>query len=121
MYKIFNFLASQEKLREMDSKDIGLMLHHVKAGPDVKKAAYEIPLIEIEASIQPITRTVLRVKLNVKPDFRYNFDSNQSVGFLQSSEFCDHPLLLYPFWHGFKSNVDFLLLSHILEVVMYVS
>jgi len=87
MYKIFNFLALQEKLREMDSKDIGLMLHHVKAGPDVKKAAYEIPLIEIDASIQPITRTVLRVKLNVKPDFRYNFYSNQSVGFLQSSSF----------------------------------
>jgi activating signal cointegrator complex subunit 3 len=57
----------------MDSKDIGLMLHHVKAGPDVKKAAFEIPLIEIEATIQPITRTVLRVKLSVQPDFRSDF------------------------------------------------
>ena len=60
----------QEKLREMDSKDIGLMLHHVKAGADVKKAAFEIPLIDIEATIQPITRTVLRVRLVVEPKFR---------------------------------------------------
>jgi activating signal cointegrator complex subunit 3 len=54
----------------MDSKEIGLMLHHVKAGTDVKKAAFEIPLIDIEASIQPITRTVLRVRLVVEPKFR---------------------------------------------------
>ena len=60
----------QDKLREMDAKDIGLMLHHVKVGADVKKAAFEIPLIDIEASIQPITRTVLRVKLLVHPNFR---------------------------------------------------
>ncbi len=65
---ISNFF--QDKLREMDSKEIGLMLHHVKAGPDVKKAAFEIPLIEIDATIQPITRTVLRVRLVVQPNFR---------------------------------------------------
>ena len=71
----------------MDSKDIGLMLHHVKAGPDVKKAAFEIPLIEIEATIQPITRTGLRVKLNVQPDFRYIFYSNYHVTILKDRTF----------------------------------
>ena len=55
----------------MDAKEIGLMLHHVKAGADIKKAAFEVPLIDIEASIQPITRTVLRVRLVVEPKFRF--------------------------------------------------
>ena len=66
----------QEKLRDMDAKEIGLMLHHVKAGADVKKAAFEVPLIDIEATIQPITRTVLRVRLVVEPKFRLGFFSH---------------------------------------------
>ncbi len=56
----------------MDPKDIGSLIHHVRAGPDVKRAAWEIPLVELEATIQPITRTVLRVRLQVKPNFRWN-------------------------------------------------
>ena len=40
----------------MDSKEIGQMLNHPKAGVDVKKAALEIPVVEMDASIQPITR-----------------------------------------------------------------
>lgn len=55
----------------MDAKEIGHMIHHVRAGADIKKAAMEIPLVNIEASIQPITRTVLRVRLTVTPNFRY--------------------------------------------------
>jgi activating signal cointegrator complex subunit 3 len=61
-----------DKLREMDSTDIGHMINHVRAGADVKKAAMEIPLVELEATIQPITRTVLRVRLTVTANFRWN-------------------------------------------------
>eukprot|EP00094_Tigriopus_californicus_P013560 TCALIF_13117-PA protein Name:"Similar to ascc3 Activating signal cointegrator 1 complex subunit 3 (Gallus gallus)" AED:0.06 eAED:0.06 QI:112/0.94/0.95/1/0.78/0.75/20/319/2227 len=61
-----------DRLRDMDGKEIGHLLHHIKAGGEVKKAAFEIPLIELEATIQPITRTVLRVRLNITPNFRWN-------------------------------------------------
>ena len=61
-----------DKLRELDIKEIGRLIHHNKAAADVKKAAYEIPMVEIEASIQPITRTVLRVRLTITPNFRWN-------------------------------------------------
>ena len=44
----------------------------MRAGPDVKKAAYEIPSLELEANIQPITRTVLRVRLSIDANFRWN-------------------------------------------------
>ena len=44
------------------TKELGHMIHHVRAGADVKRAAFEIPQVEMEANIQPITRTVLRVK-----------------------------------------------------------
>lgn len=61
-----------DKLRELDSKEVGQLINHIRAGPDVKKAAHEIPMVEVEATIQPITRTVLRVKLTVYPRFRWN-------------------------------------------------
>ena len=61
-----------DKLRELDHKEIGRLITHNKAGSDVKRAAHEIPMVEIEASIQPITRTVLRVRLTITPNFKWN-------------------------------------------------
>ena len=59
-----------DKLRELDAKEIGHLVHHVRAGDVVKKAAWEIPQVEMEANIQPITRTVLRVRLRIDSKFR---------------------------------------------------
>lgn len=50
----------------------GHMLHHVNIGLKVKQCVHQIPAILMEATIQPITRTVLRVRLTVTPDFRWN-------------------------------------------------
>ena len=61
-----------DKLKELDTKEIGRLVNHMKAAADVKRAAHEIPMVEIEASIQPITRTVLRVRLTITPNFRWN-------------------------------------------------
>lgn len=52
------------------------MLHHVNVGLSVKQCVHQIPSITMEASIQPITRTVLRVRLIVMPDFRWNDQVN---------------------------------------------
>ena len=69
--KLENRNFTLEKLRELDGKEIGHLIHHVNAGHNVKRAAEEIPLVEIEATTQPITRTVLRVRLTVRADFRW--------------------------------------------------
>ncbi len=50
----------------------GHMLHHVNIGQKVKQCVHQIPAILMESSIQPITRTVLRVRLSITPDFRWN-------------------------------------------------
>ncbi|XP_074644659.1 activating signal cointegrator 1 complex subunit 3-like [Tubulanus polymorphus] len=61
-----------DKLREMDSKEIGHLIHHVRMGGMVKKCVEQFPTIGLEATIQPITRTVLRVRLTVTPEFTWN-------------------------------------------------
>lgn len=69
-----------DKLKEMRKDEIGHMLHHVNIGLTVKQCVHQIPSITMEASIQPITRTVLRVRLVITPDFRWNDQVHGSVG-----------------------------------------
>ena len=50
----------------------GLLIHHVRRGSQVKEAVHQIPALLLDAAIQPITRTVLRVKLSITADFTWN-------------------------------------------------
>ncbi|XP_006824124.2 activating signal cointegrator 1 complex subunit 3-like [Saccoglossus kowalevskii] len=61
-----------DKLREMKKDEIGHMIHHVRMGEKVKLNVHQFPALSLEASIQPITRTVLRVRLTVTPEFNWN-------------------------------------------------
>uniref|UniRef100_A0A3Q3RSP6 Activating signal cointegrator 1 complex subunit 3 n=1 Tax=Mastacembelus armatus TaxID=205130 RepID=A0A3Q3RSP6_9TELE len=68
-----------DKLKEMRKDDIGHMLHQVNAGLPIKQCVHQIPSITMEANIQPVTRTVLRVRLIVTPDFHWNDQVHGSV------------------------------------------
>ncbi|CAB1334134.1 unnamed protein product, partial [Coregonus sp. 'balchen'] len=46
----------------------------------VKQCVHQIPSILMEATIQPITRTVLRVRLQITPDFKWHDQCHGSVG-----------------------------------------
>lgn len=61
-----------DRLREMDPTEIGHMVHHIKMGPVIKRCVHQVPVLELDASIQPITRTVLRVRLEIKPEFKWD-------------------------------------------------
>ncbi|KAJ8354135.1 hypothetical protein SKAU_G00217020 [Synaphobranchus kaupii] len=69
-----------DRLKDMRKDEIGHMLHHVNIGLKVKQCVHQIPSLLMEASIQPITRTVLRVRLTVTPDFKWNDQVHGSVG-----------------------------------------
>ncbi|KAG8582318.1 hypothetical protein GDO81_008009 [Engystomops pustulosus] len=69
-----------DKLKDMRKDEIGHMLHHVNIGLKVKQCVHQIPSITMEATIQPITRTVLRVRLSINPDFKWNDQAHGTVG-----------------------------------------
>lgn len=70
--KIENRGFSIYALREMDSKEIGQILHNQKLASTVSRCAEEFPMLDIDASLQPITRLVLRIRVNLKASFRWN-------------------------------------------------
>ena len=72
LWKLEDKKLTLDRLREMESKEIGVFIHNQRSGPIVKRNAYEFPVLEIDASIQPITRTVLRIRLSITPDYRWN-------------------------------------------------
>ncbi|KAL0984962.1 hypothetical protein UPYG_G00151150 [Umbra pygmaea] len=71
---------SVDKLKDMQKDEIGHMLHHVNIGLKVKQCVHQIPSILLEATVQPITRTVLRVRLQITPDFKWHDQCHGSVG-----------------------------------------
>ena len=62
---------------------IGIMLRHPKMGQTVKQCAQEFPLLDMDAVLQPITRTVLRIRLYIHANFRY-----VSIFFFSICELC---------------------------------
>ena len=61
-----------DRLLEMDSKDIGIMIHNGRLGKEIKTYASYIPVLQIETQLQPITRTVLRIKLTITAAFNWS-------------------------------------------------
>eukprot|EP00041_Stephanoeca_diplocostata_P037706 m.1438323 g.1438323 ORF g.1438323 m.1438323 type:complete len:1940 (+) comp25090_c1_seq3:91-5910(+) len=70
---------SLDKMRDMDAQELGHILRHVREGQRIKRFVGQFPLIKIHATLQPITRTVLRVTLVIEPLFNWSTKVHGSV------------------------------------------
>ncbi|XP_052179855.1 DExH-box ATP-dependent RNA helicase DExH14 isoform X1 [Diospyros lotus] len=60
-----------DHLREMEERDIGALIRFAPGGRVVKQYLGYFPLIQLSATVSPITRTVLKVDLLITPDFTW--------------------------------------------------
>ena len=65
-------ISSIESLRDMDSAEIGELVHNRGMGDRISKLLNNFPTLTIEAEIAPLNRDVLRIHLYITPDFRWN-------------------------------------------------
>lgn len=65
-------VASVEALRDMDESEIGDMVHNHSMGRTIGKLLNNFPTLSVEAEIAPLNRDVLRIRLFLTPDFRWN-------------------------------------------------
>ncbi|KAK4043400.1 Sec63 Brl domain-containing protein [Parachaetomium inaequale] len=61
-----------ESMREMEPAEIGNLVNNYKMGTKIAKLLDNFPTLSVEAEIAPLNRDVLRIKLYVTPDFRWN-------------------------------------------------
>eukprot|EP00467_Chlorarachnion_reptans_P010989 CAMPEP_0114498978 /NCGR_PEP_ID=MMETSP0109-20121206/7165_1 /TAXON_ID=29199 /ORGANISM="Chlorarachnion reptans, Strain CCCM449" /LENGTH=2132 /DNA_ID=CAMNT_0001676501 /DNA_START=186 /DNA_END=6581 /DNA_ORIENTATION=+ len=71
-----------DHMLEMDEDELGAVVRQSRSGRMLKKYFSTLPYLDVKASLQPITRNVLRVSLLMKADFRWaNQFHGQSEGF----------------------------------------
>ena len=61
-----------ESMREMEPAEIGNLVNNFRMGSKIAKLLSHFPTISVEAEIAPLNRDVLRIKLYLTPDFRWN-------------------------------------------------
>ena len=59
-------------LCDMSPQEIGQLVRHQRMGDRISEAANQVPFMGIEAKVQPITRSVLRVALTLTPEFTWS-------------------------------------------------
>ncbi|KAL4865899.1 hypothetical protein BDV12DRAFT_199669 [Aspergillus spectabilis] len=64
--------SSVESMRDMDVAEIGQLVHNQKMGKTLAKLLDNFPTLSVEAEIAPLNRDVLRVRLNLYPEFTWN-------------------------------------------------
>ncbi|KAK4427739.1 DExH-box ATP-dependent RNA helicase DExH14 [Sesamum alatum] len=58
-----------DRLYEMEEKDIGALIRYAPGGKLVKQYLGYFPMVQLFATVSPITRTVLKVDLTITPEF----------------------------------------------------
>jgi pre-mRNA-splicing helicase BRR2 len=53
----------------MSAQQIGEIVKFPKMGKIIHKLVHQFPRLELEAYVQPITRSVIKVELAITPDF----------------------------------------------------
>ncbi|CAH8557491.1 unnamed protein product [Schistosoma turkestanicum] len=73
---------SVDRIREIDVNELAYLFHYQgrEGAREIQRLAFYLPKIQLSVESQPITRTILRVKLTIQPDFIW---SNQIHGMQQ--------------------------------------
>ncbi|KAF1999651.1 Sec63-domain-containing protein [Amniculicola lignicola CBS 123094] len=64
--------SSIEALRDMGGPEIGNLVHNQKMGGVISKILDNFPTLSIESEIAPLNRDVLRIRLFLTPEFKWN-------------------------------------------------
>jgi pre-mRNA-splicing helicase BRR2 len=67
-----------DRLYELNSQQIGELIRYPALGKTIYAHVHQFPRLQLEAQVQPITRTLLRVELEITPDFEYVEEYHQN-------------------------------------------
>jgi activating signal cointegrator complex subunit 3 len=69
MFKLEEKKATLDRLIDMSARDIGRLVSNDRYGDIIREFIFRVPYLSLEASIQPLTRTVSKIRLEIWADF----------------------------------------------------
>ncbi len=88
---------SVDRLMDMEPGEISAITRVPAVTPTVISCLEQIPYLDVETSVQPITRTIIRIRVTLRPNFRWN---DRLHGQMQ------------PFWIWVENPVEVGILHH---------
>jgi len=61
-----------ERFYDLEAHAIGELIRFPKMGRQIHKVVHQLPRLDLQGHVQPITRSVLRVELILTPDFQFD-------------------------------------------------
>ncbi|KAJ3381344.1 DEIH-box ATPase [Entophlyctis sp. JEL0112] len=87
---------SWDRYYDLNPQQLGELAGIPKAGKQLHKLVHQFPKLELQATVQPITRSLLRIELTVTPDFVYDEKvSGPSEAFWILVEDVDSEIILF--------------------------
>ena len=87
---------SWDRYYDLTSQELGELVRMPKMGRGLHRLVHQFPRLELSASIQPITRSILRIDLTITPDFKWDETLHgSSEAFWIFVEDCDSEHLLH--------------------------
>ena len=72
--------CSLERLLDMEAAEVGHLLGlNTPIGKDIKRFAAQVPRLGVDALVQPITRSVIRLSVTLTPEFRWHEAAHGAV------------------------------------------
>ncbi|KAJ3102694.1 DEIH-box ATPase [Phlyctochytrium bullatum] len=86
-----------DRYYDLNAHELGELAGMPKAGKDIHRLVHQFPRLELQAQVQPITRSLLRVELSILADFQYDEQSSQggAESFWILVEDVDSEVILY--------------------------
>lgn len=72
---------TMDHLRELDSGELGDLVHNKGMGPKLHKLIGRFPYLLIDVECFPITTNVMRIHATIEPDFIWNFEYHGNAQF----------------------------------------
>lgn len=85
-----------DRLFDLNPLEIGELIRHPKLGKSIHKFIHQLPKVDLSCTIQPVTRSTLKVELVVTPDFEWDEKVHgNSVAFWIMVEDVDSEVVLH--------------------------
>ncbi|OZJ03702.1 hypothetical protein BZG36_03306 [Bifiguratus adelaidae] len=87
---------SWDRYFDLNPQEIGELVGQPKAGKMLHKCLHQFPKLELQAQVQPITRSLLKIELTITPDFQWDEKIHGSAeAFWVVVEDVDSEVILY--------------------------